>query len=96
MKKGLGPCVCGCGRRAEMPKHRLARACYSSMRVWSNVKTPRERAQYMLKLLTRHHRLQLIEEKEVVIGTSPFKWRRRESNVLPFTGQMRRQRGSVR
>lgn len=95
MATNLGSCICGCGREADMPKHRLNRSCYSSIRVWSNVKTPRERAAYMNRLLVRQNRLNLIDSKEVVIGTSPYNWRKSSSsNVL--RPNFRRQRGAVR
>lgn len=95
-KPALGPCRCGCGRRATVRKHMLAAPCYARSRTWSNVKSPEERRAYMATLSNRHRCLEMVEGKEIVIGTSPFNWRAKGEDRKIVAPSMRRQRGDVR
>lgn len=91
-KEDLGPCRMRCGREATSPKHHVCAACYSGIRYWSNEKTPAERAAYALRLQLRQRRVDAINQKLVVIGTSPYAWKKQAPNIVQF----RRQRGNVR
>lgn len=93
-KDNLGPCRMACGREATSPKHGVCATCYPSLRIWSNVKTPAERKTYLEQLMLRQRRVNAIDQKLVVIGTSPYNWKARKAktNVVQF----RRQRGGVR
>lgn len=93
-KPALGPCRFGCGRKATIRKHNCCDTCYPSCRVWSNVKSPEERAAYMNTLLVRQRRVAAVTNKEIVIGTSPFTWRAPAEKLAPPS--MRRQRSNVR
>jgi hypothetical protein len=95
-KPALGPCRCGCGQRATVRKHMLAASCYARCRVWSNVKTPEERAAYMGTLVNRHRCLDMVQGKEITIGTSPFNWKASSVAHMLAAPNMRRQRGGVR
>ena len=77
-----------------MPKHLCCDTCYPSLRVWSNKKTPKERAAYAAKLFVRQTRLAMIDAKEFVIGTSPFNWRKPATKLRQT--QFHRQRGNTR
>lgn len=91
-KDDLGPCRLGCGRPATSPKHGTCTPCYASCRVLSNVKTPAERAAYLVQLMIRTRRVNAVDQKLIVIGTSPYRWKAKKNNVVQF----RRQRGNVR
>lgn len=93
-KPPLGPCRFGCGRKATIRKHDCCSACGSSCRVWSNVKSPEERAVYMGKLLVRTRRVVAVQHKEIIVGTSPFTWR--APSVRMAAPSMHRQRGDKR
>ena len=80
-------CIMGCGREATSRKHDVCKSCYSSLRYWSNVKTPQERAERVMKLLLYGRRVEAIDSKLVRIGTSPFKWRR---NTKPIWRRKRK------
>lgn len=85
-------CRMGDGRPVKNKKNQLCSPCYSHMRVLSNVKTPKERATYTTSLILRLNRVNMVEQKVVVIGTAKHRWKPKPAIVVQF----RRQRGPVR
>lgn len=97
VRKTYGPCRLHCGRDATHKREKVCDPCASGCRYWSNVKSPEERADYAMKLVTRMRRVDAVNSGSVVIGTSPYDWRSKpDVKVVPLFRTLERSLGRKR